>query len=372
MRPATYLVTMLHASAAQYCSYYSPQHKQRVSQQISVCCKKWVLATFCRNLQRGSCARVKCEGVINRSILNDTVLFTDLSNTFLHFLCKRLHSAPQLFSFKRLRLNSICFSSIKKRNTRFLDIQMKVNVSLVGSNVIPSFHPSILPSIHPSIHPSFHLSTIRPYTYIHPYVSIYIHPSIHPTIHSLTILSTYPSIHPLSHLSIYPPIHPLTHLSTHLLTYPSIHPHIHWPTYPHTYLSIHPYTHPHIHWPTYPPTYSPIHPYTHPLTHPLTHLSTHPLTSPIYPLIHPPIPARTMCRNIYLYSCYFKPRLTFLVIQHIPSVHKFPLFSLEYPHNHHVYLLLCESQSKFEDYQLSQLQLHSELVSNLQPFLHLD
>lgn len=100
------------------------------------CSKKWVLlfAATCSQKRdyrvhtklhtRGTCTR-SCtgwknanEGLINHSILNYLVLFTNLSNTFLHFLCKRLHSAPQLFAFKRLRMNWICFSSMKKKQMR--------------------------------------------------------------------------------------------------------------------------------------------------------------------------------------------------------------------------------------------------------------
>ena len=169
---------------------------------------------------------------------------------FYSFFCRTLSC---ISSVKDCTLRHSCFplkdcvwtayasALSKKRNTKFLDIEMKVNVSLVGSNVIPStYQPSI--HIHPYIqHPSI-------YIHIHP-------PSIHP----------YPSIHPPS---IYPPsihIHP-----------PSIYPTIHSLTYPPTILS----------------THHPIHPPSCPPTHPLTRLSIHPSIDPTYPpthLLHPSI-----------------------------------------------------------------------------------
>ena len=86
---------MLRASAAQYCSYYSPQrvsyyspqHKQRVSQLTNFRVLQEVSSTFCRKLQRGSCALAKCEGVINRSILNDPACF-------IHFFVEHFLAFP--------------------------------------------------------------------------------------------------------------------------------------------------------------------------------------------------------------------------------------------------------------------------------------
>ena len=140
---------------------------------------------------------------------------------FYSFFCRTLSC---ISSVKDCTLRHSCFplkdcvwtayasALSKKRNTKFLDIEMKVNVSLVGSNVIPSTYQ-------PSIH-------------IHP-------PSIYPTIHSLTypptILSTHHPVHPPScpptilstHHPVHPPSYPPTILSTHPSIDPPIHPPIH-------------------------------------------------------------------------------------------------------------------------------------------------